>query len=119
MFFIFGISQKEEKLDFSETIICPACGSYGRMEVFCSYSYFSLFFIPLFRWGRKYFVKATCCGSVCAIDRALGDSIRKGETGRIDPSSLSFKSVTRCRICGYIPKGEKCTFCPECGSRLN
>ena len=38
MFFIFGISSKEEKLDFSQTMICKTCGAYGRLEAFMTYS---------------------------------------------------------------------------------
>lgn len=47
MFFVFGISGKEKKLDFSQTTICKTCESYGRLEAFMTYSHFSLFLYPL------------------------------------------------------------------------
>ena len=27
------------------------------------YTSLSLFFIPVFKWGKKYYVKTSCCGS--------------------------------------------------------
>ena len=47
MFFIFGISSGKKRLDFNQTMICPNCGHFGRLEVYMTYMYFSLFFIPL------------------------------------------------------------------------
>ena len=46
MFFVFGISQGKKMLDYAKTVICAQCGGYGRYQVFMTYSYFSLFFIP-------------------------------------------------------------------------
>ena len=34
---------KTKKLDFSQTVICPTCGAYGRLEAFMTYTFFSLF----------------------------------------------------------------------------
>ena len=47
MFFVFGISQGKKMLDYAKTVICAQCGGYGRYQVFMTYSYFSLFFIPI------------------------------------------------------------------------
>lgn len=119
MFFIFGISQKEEKLDFSQAIICPCCGAYGRIEVFCIYSYFSLFFIPIFKWNRRYYIKTSCCNSECSIPPELGKAIKKGEIEFIDVDHLNFNCrVKRCENCGYTPSDISFSYCPKCGKKL-
>lgn len=88
MFFVFGISTKEKEIDFTQTVVCPGCGSYGRLEVFMTYTYFSLFFIPIFKWNKKYYVRSTCCGSLFTINEDLGKSIERGERSRIEESDL-------------------------------
>ena len=57
MFFIGGISNEEKKLDYVQNTTCPKCGKFSRMEVYMTYMYFSLFFVPIFKWSKKYFVK--------------------------------------------------------------
>ncbi len=54
MIFIGGISQGQKILDYVKTVICDRCGRYGRFQVVMTYMYFSFFFIPLFKWNRKY-----------------------------------------------------------------
>ena len=119
MFFIMGLSDKQDKLDFIQTAICPSCGSYGRIEVYCVYSYFSLFFIPLIKWNRRYFIKMSCCGMGCELDKETGDAIRKGERSYIDPSILNMRHVRCCKNCGYIPHDESFEFCPKCGCKIS
>lgn len=119
MFFIFGISQREDKLDFHQTFICPCCSSYGRMEVFYAYSYFSLFFIPLFKWNKRYYVKTSCCGAECEIPLALGNAIKRGEIAFLNTDNLPFSRRTRrCPKCGYIPADDSFEYCPRCGAKL-
>ena len=117
MFFIMGIDSDEEKLDFCETAVCPACGAFGRIEVYCAFSRFTLFFIPLFSFSRRYYVKMSCCGTVCELDKSTGDALRRGEAVHIDLNSLRFNRIRRCPVCGYIP-AEDFDYCPKCGARL-
>ena len=56
MFFIGGISNGEKKLDYIQSTVCPRCEAFGRMEVYMTYMCFSLFFIPIFKWNKKYYV---------------------------------------------------------------
>ena len=63
MFFIVGVDRKEEQLEFDQLDICPVCGRYGRIQVFMTYTCFTLFFIPLFKWDRQYYVRMGCCGA--------------------------------------------------------
>ena len=41
------------------------------------YMYFSLFFIPVFRWNRTYYVETSCCGTLYTIDNELGKRIAR------------------------------------------
>ena len=53
MIFIGGISSAVKQLEYLKTVICSVCGGYGRYQVFMTYTYFSFFFIPLFKWNRN------------------------------------------------------------------
>ena len=62
MFFIGGISSGVKPLEYLKTVICGRCGAYGRYQVYMTYMYFSFFFIPIFKWNRRFFVEMSCCG---------------------------------------------------------
>lgn len=79
MFFIMGISQGEQQLDYDGTIICGECGRYGHIQVFMTYMYFSFFFIPIFKWGRRYYVRMSCCQSLYELAPEVGRAIACGE----------------------------------------
>lgn len=122
MFFIMGISTKEEKIDFSQTIICPGCGSYGRLEAFITYTYFSLFFIRILKWNKKYYIRSNCCGSLYTIDNELGKAIEKGQISKIAESDLkpirvNYNRETYCKNCIY-PIESEFDYCPKCGTKL-
>lgn len=122
MFFIAGISSKEEKIDFNQTAICPSCGSYGRYEVFMTYTHLSLFFIPIFKWNKKYFVKTSCCSSVYSIDNELARDIERGvrttiQDSDLHPININHTRENHCSNCGnrVDPDFE---YCPKCGDSL-
>lgn len=121
MIFIFGFEQGEKELDFDKLVICKCCSKYGHIKVYVTYSYFTLFFIPLFKWGKRYFVKMSCCSSQAEISKELGRAIEKGEVEYLDPDSLDFKGRENafkcCSKCGYITI-EDFDFCPKCGEKL-
>lgn len=122
MFFVFGISTKEEELDFSQTIICPGCGSYGRLEAFMTYTHLSLFFIPVFKWNKKYYIRSVCCDSLYTIDNDLGKEIEKGQRSKVDesdlhPININYNRGRYCRNCNY-PIESEFEFCPRCGVKL-
>lgn len=122
MFFIFGISTKENNLDFNQTIICPCCDGYGRLEVIMTYTYFSLFFLPIFKWNKKYYVKSSCCDSLYTIHRELGRTIEKGNKVTINesdlnPISINYNNRPNCMNCGF-PVTDEFDYCPKCGTRL-
>ncbi|MEY8416526.1 zinc ribbon domain-containing protein [Tissierella praeacuta] len=122
MFFVFGISTKEKDIDFVQTIICPSCNSYGRLEMFMTYTYFSLFFIPIFKWNKKYYVRSTCCDSIYTIDNNLGQAIERGEMTNIKesdlhPININYHKQQVCSNCNYSID-EDFEYCPKCGRKL-
>ena len=117
MFLIFGINQNEKQLNFDQTVICKGCGRFGHIAVWMRYTYFMLFFIPLFKWGRTYYVQMSCCGSTCELDPALGRGIETGSVTSLDERSLHFgcqEGTRRCTNCGYTT-AEDFQYCPKCG----
>ena len=82
MFFIGGISSGVKPLEYLKTVICGRCGAYGRYQVYMTYMYFSFFFIPIFKWNRRFFVEMSCCGAVYELDPEVGKRLLRGEEGR-------------------------------------
>ena len=60
MFFMMGITPGEKQLNYDQMIICNQCGSYGRYQVWMTWTCLSLFFIPVFKWNKHFYVRTTC-----------------------------------------------------------
>ena len=90
MFLIMGINNGRKKLKFTQNLLCPFCGRAAQIEIIMTYTYFMFFFIPLFRWNRRYFVTMPCCGASYELDGALGRDIEKGRKDHINPEDLNF-----------------------------
>lgn len=123
MFLIIGINQGRKVFDCNQMVICSHCGSYGRYQVFMTYTYLSLFFIPCFKWNKQYYVQSTCCNTVYALDPEIGKQVARGADVEIQPQHLiqvqagvrsCFK---RCGGCGFETQ-EDFEFCPKCGKRF-
>ena len=120
MFFIGGFGQKEEFLNFNQLMICKNCGQYGQVKVIMVYSYLSFFFIPLFKWNKRYFVQMNCCNATCEINKEIGREIERGTITELNENMLHFQNQPRykqCSNCGYTTQ-ENFAFCPRCGNRL-
>lgn len=122
MFFIIGISSGEKRLDYVKTIVCSNCSMFGRYEIFMTYTYLSLFFIPILKWGRHFYVKTTCCQKLYELDPNIGKMILKGQDTDIVQENLTpvpghndFKR--NCSHCGYIVNSDY-SYCPKCGKPL-
>ena len=70
MFLMIGLTQGRKDLSGDQLVICTQCGQYGRYQVFMTFTQLLLFFIPCFRWGRKYYVQMSCCGTVYELKPA-------------------------------------------------
>jgi len=107
MFFIGGITSKQKQLDFNQSILCSHCRKFGRYEVYMEYMEFSMFFIPLFKWSRNFFVKTTCCDTLYALDKEKGERILRGEELTLAEEDLQ-----------VIHEGEYRKYCPDCGGEI-
>ena len=113
MFFLMGIYPEEKQLEFTQTAICPACGRLGRLEVSRTCSCLSLFFLPVWRWGRQY-----------RAHPEKGREIERNPSGvALTPDDLTPLSGPRnttrhCPACGFISYDPSFTFCPKCGCRM-
>ncbi len=125
MFLIFGIGEKEKELKSFEQIVCPLCGRYTRAVLILRYTYLHLFFIPTFRWNRRWLIKLRCCCALYEADREYGRELEVSD--RIDFSRLHCVSSgfgafhgsespdIRCSRCGRS-YDSSFAFCPHCGT---
>ena len=86
-----------------------------------TYTYFSFFFIPLFKWNKEYYALSSCCHTVFSIEKAFGMAISKGEKITLKEDDLLILSTTErrsyyCEDCGYMLT-EDFTYCPKCGKK--
>lgn len=128
MFFMIGVTQGRKDLAHDQLVICTQCGRYGRYKVFMTFSQLLLFFIPCFRWGKKYYVQMSCCGTVYELNPEIGARIARGEQVQIGSADLHYAGrsgqyqntahmVRRCEACGYQTQ-EDFSYCPKCGAPL-
>ena len=123
MIFIGGISQGRKDFDFfRQTMICKKCGRYSSISVFMIYTYFSFFFIPLFKWGKQYYAVSNCCNTVFSIDKELGKAIERGEHINLREEDLTIVGMDQsrtnhCPDCGFLLTPEY-AYCPKCGKKL-
>ena len=124
MFFIMGIDPRQKLLQYhSPVFVCDRCGQYGRYEVIMQYMCFSLFFIPIIKWNKKYIVKTSCCNGLYELDPAIGQAIARGNEVEIRPEHLvaldarSQQTSRRCTNCGFMTT-EDFRYCPNCGTQF-
>ena len=128
MFFICGIDTRTKEIPYSKTVICAQCGGYGRYQVFMTYSCLSLFFIPIFKWNRHYYVRMSCCDTLYEMSQELGKRIAGGDLVDITESGLTLVQSGRrkenrwtekkcCGNCGYETT-EDFEYCPKCGQKF-
>jgi len=124
MFFMMGIMPGRRELEHDQLIVCSRCGRYGRYMVYVTYNVLSLFFIPVFKWGRQYYAQARCCGATYRIDPEVGRQIERGEKVELRQEDLEYMGggqagygdagYRRCENCGYTT-AEDFEYCPKCG----
>lgn len=126
MFFICGISQGRKQFNYSRTVICSLCGAYGKYQIFMTYSYFSVIFIPIIKWDRHYYVQMSCCNTIYELNPEKGKQVSHGEIVDITEQDLTIIepgrrnsqwSQRKCMSCGYETE-EDFEFCPKCGHRF-
>ena len=142
MFLMIGVNQERKELGSVSHSGCMSCGSMGRYQVYMIYTCLSLFFIPILKWGRRYYVETTCCHCLYELNPEIGNRLRRGEQveiqgvdltlvrqgrtqgfeGNAEGNSAQTKESAvnygrRCLTCGYETM-EDFDFCPKCGDQL-
>lgn len=120
MFLIAGTCGGSAELAYSGGMnICPGCGAYCSYNVFMTYTSITLFFVPIVKAAKKYYVRTSCCGSIYKLSKEKGRILeRHGET-EVTPEDLSpfGKSARVCPQCGAQMQ-DGFDYCPKCGMKL-
>lgn len=123
MFFIISLNNGEKNLDYMGPLFIHSCSKYGRYRVFVSFRELSFFFIPIFKWAKKYFVKTSCCDKIYILDPYIGKKIERGEDVLIKDENLEEINTCEenrlmiCKNCNYRTY-ENFTYCPRCGNKF-
>jgi rRNA maturation endonuclease Nob1 len=95
--------------------------------------FFHFFFIPLFRWNEKYYVKCNGCNSIYEFSKEKGKRLEKGEDlevvywdlktieneyGHQYNENINSIYKNSCEHCGKSLES-KFEYCPYCGEKIN
>lgn len=124
MFFILGVESKEKVIKTIRNIICKGCGQMSSYDLLLTYSFLHLFFIPIFKWNKKYYLRSRCCNSIFEISKETFDRMNNQQGEYININDFELKEVYNpnngtavCSSCGKrVDSGFE--YCPHCGSKL-
>ena len=116
MFFIgvFGINNRSKKI--KEVLFkCTGCLN-NKGELIEISNVFEIFFIPVFKFNKKYILKCTTCGSMYKLNKeSIGKIIETEKVTYEDMEEVIYEN----RVCEC---GEKILdgyeYCPKCGRKL-
>lgn len=108
MFFIIGIMEGTASLGTRCCSSLPCCGAGGVYALLtCAYHQLTFFFIPIFKFGKRYFLTCPNCGAVFEVEREQGRRAARDPAYRIDSAKL------------YRTGQQAALFCPNCGARVS
>lgn len=116
IFGIFGIQGKKKLVKEFGSMIC-ACGRYTHMQLVEEYTYFHLFFIPLLKWNRKYYVEARCCGRIFEVPDDYKEEIMNTDIPDLNRLREIKPSIRICPGCGQQVESNY-RYCPYCGREI-
>lgn len=125
MFFMIGAYPKEKIIPYKyDHAAVHSCGKFIKIEIIRVSYVFSLFFIPIFNFGKKYYVRFNCCGKIHELDKETGKKIERGENPPIDIDleqntiiDSEYEIIKSCPQCGKTLE-QDFEFCPYCGKKL-
>lgn len=121
MFFILSIHDRQKSLDFQQLLTCAHCGHSGTLELYYIETCFSLFFIPLFKWNRRYYARMSCCGATTPLDPESLEKIKNRQWHDLNFDELfttmPHQPTGRCPQCN-TPIETTYDFCPRCGGKI-
>ncbi len=121
MFFIIGITSGSKDLGTRRCSAFSCCGSFGAMgTVICTFQQFTLFFIPIFRFGKRYFITCPNCGTVYEMTKAEGQRMERDTDAEINADQIFAVQGASRKICPgcHCSIDPNARYCPNCGTRL-
>jgi len=65
--FLVGFGTKQQALGAGEVRTCPRCGNTSQWVRVRQFRQFTVFFVPVARWGRRHLEVCEICGSTVEI----------------------------------------------------
>lgn len=89
----YGWGEANKYYNLYQNVSCGICGRPSVCaQVVMHYHYFSLFFIKIFKWNKKYYLQCPYCGSITEIEKSYFLKLKKGEidaSPRLQPAGGS------------------------------
>lgn len=85
MLLLWSFGNRVSKKDKFVNLKCGNCNSAEPKRLMVTYKDFSLFFIPIVKWGKKYYVECEKCGSALEISKEEYKTLMK------DPTNLPIR----------------------------
>lgn len=123
MFLIMGIQQKEVLKNYTKNLPCHICEGSKGFEVIETFSYFHLFFLPVWKWNFRYIIKCLSCGTYYTVKpesiKKLGGDLSAVTYWDIEPVNMktSQSESKICSNCGYMMQADF-DYCPKCGNKV-
>jgi hypothetical protein len=67
VFLLFGFGTRQKLVGPGTTRTCPRCHNTTQWSRMRSYKQFTVFFVPLLRWKRRYFETCGVCGAAVEV----------------------------------------------------
>ncbi|MBN2839280.1 MAG: zinc ribbon domain-containing protein [Fusobacteriaceae bacterium] len=113
MIFVAGINDRK-KIIKEVSYKCKCNESKGI--IILEERNFSLFFLPIFSWDKRYYLECKTCGSLYSIKKEYVDSILKEEEVFAYQLNVIFE-LKMCKKCGHELNFDY-EYCPYCGNKI-
>lgn len=131
MFLMIGLNDGQEALYYEKLVYFSHLGRAVNVTVFVTFTQLLLFFIPTFKWNKRYYVQLPN-GEVYELNPEVGrrvarggdveiteaDLYSNGRTHSTQSNSTGTSGVYHCPYCSY-PIVNDFDYCPKCGRKLN
>jgi hypothetical protein len=126
MFFIgiFGVEDKQKEVRTIRNLSCKNCDGFSGLTLFKQYTFFYLFFIPIFKWNIRYYLLCNTCNILYQISTEKGIRAEQGDDTAITYWDLKSEEIqysedyhyNKCKNCGKVID-VKFDYCPYCGKK--
>ncbi len=117
MVLLFGAGEGDQDLELHQPIVCPICGKKAHLEAYFHYNSVNVYFVPAYKYQKKYYAVTTCCGAVAALSEKQGKDIYWGQIDALPLHQLALgvnAGFKACTNCGFDTM-EPYQYCPVCG----